>query len=401
MRGIFFVLYFIISFFCAETFAPSKCWSNSDEKLTYDEKDYYVQSLASLVFYTKQWNNAITNEAATGSIRFTSEQINNLWTQAQKSVCKFSKLKSPLQNFNIFEKAHEEYVNALNEEFLGNTAAVALSVKKVCQLLRVLWYDAIESEEEFQWSNLLRIQENEEFESMEHISERAKRLMRPHLISRSHPMLKNLDKIFRQVRATQDEKHFKDNGFISISIRPRSYVHVAKHPSLEGYLIKANLDNELRVKYRKESWEWFVQRCVGAKKLKDIIKNKKIKYFSVADKWIYPLPTVPAPPTSIRYKRHLCILLVKDMNLETDKRNMRAWRHAITKRHLEELYCCISNAKGASYRPDNISLTKSGQFAFIDTEYPNGGPDYNGIRQHLNSEMLAYWDHLVATGGNS
>jgi hypothetical protein len=63
------------------------------------------------------------------------------------------------------------------------------------------------------------------------------------------------------------------------------------------------------------------------------------------------------------------------------------------------LYTIISSAKGSSYRADNIWFNNEGKFCFIDTEYPNGGPDFAGIRPYLNPEMQNYWDYLVRRGG--
>ena len=50
-------------------------------------------------------------------------------------------------------------------------------------------------------------------------------------------------------------------------------------------------DSERRKKSGKEGWEWLIQRCEGADNIRNLIKEKNLKYFSVPDKWIYVLPT--------------------------------------------------------------------------------------------------------------
>lgn len=229
-----------------------------------------------------------------------------------------------------------------------------------------------------------------------YILDSMKKRIRPYLISSRHPMKKNLDLLFSRKRITRDQETFENAGFDIIASRPRSFIIVARHAALPGYLVKVNLDTTLERKRKRESWEWFVFRCEGAKKIREVIKKKKFKHFVVADKWIYCLPPRPSPPKDPSHTRHLVILLAKDMNLVSKKDNLEAWKKNITKSHLKELYTIISHAKGSSYRASNISYTHTGHFAFIDTEYPFEGPDFEGIRPYLNSEMRAYWDKLIS-----
>jgi hypothetical protein len=87
------------------------------------------------------------------------------------------------------------------------------------------------------------------------------------------------------------------------------------------------------------------------------------------------------------------------MNLTSKAQNLAAWKSLITGEHLKELYKIISYAKGSSYRPDNITYSVDGKFAFIDTEYPKAHPDYKSIRKYLSREMQAEWDKIVKNGG--
>lgn len=237
---------------------------------------------------------------------------------------------------------------------------------------------------------------NRDFEQNSAIPYSIKKEMRPFIIGDNHPMKSRLDKIFFKSRAILDEESFIQAGFVPISIRHCTHVYVSKHSLLPGYLVKAYLDTEKRKKKNQESWKWLVKRCQGARDIQKVIKKKKIVHFTVARKWIYPFPSKPLPPDDAEHTRHFALLLVTDMDLVDPEYNLYAWQHLITKEHLDELFFIISHAKGSSYRPDNISYTKQGNFAFVDTEYPQKGPDFKSIRPYLNPEMLAYWDDLVS-----
>jgi hypothetical protein len=263
----------------------------------------------------------------------------------------------------------------------------------------ILFYAFILSPSPLFYANASEILHSTDSSNLKHIKSDIRKEIRPYLIPTNHPMKGNLDAIFHATRATQSQEAFTAAGFDIFSVRPRSHVIVARHPNLPGYVLKANMDNNTKLKRKKTSWKWFQLRCIGAEKVHRIIKEKNIKNFVVADKWIYALPKNPSPPIDIHYTRHPVILLATDMNLVSKKENLQAWKTKITKTHLNELYDIISHARGSSYRPDNITYTKNNTFAFIDTEYPDSKPDYTSIRPYLNPQMRDYWDHLVKKGG--
>ena len=236
---------------------------------------------------------------------------------------------------------------------------------------------------------------NQDFENNQAISSQIKSKLRPYVIPDRHPQKPFLDLLFGGRRVTQNETAFISAGFHIISKQPRSFIYVASHPLLPDYLVKVYMDTELRLKRDKPSWSWLRQRCIGAKKIRKIIKKKNIKHFTVASKWIYPLPDTHLPPKDKKHTTHLAILLVEDMQLVSKEINLEMWRHAVTEEVLDELYSILTLAKGSSYRPDNIWYTKNNTFAFIDTEYPTADPDYYSIRKYLNQEMRIYWDALI------
>jgi hypothetical protein len=224
--------------------------------------------------------------------------------------------------------------------------------------------------------------------------------VKPYLISKSHPLKKNLDAIFYSYEVTQNTESLKNAGFKVLFKQPRSYIRVVKHPKLPNHLLKLYPDDETRQKKGKPSWFWLLKRCQGAKKIRQAIYFHRIKYFQVPQKWLYPSPNNHVP-LFLKLVSHPLILLVEDMHLKNKKTNLHAWKNLITKKHLDELYIIISRAHGSSYRPDNITYSKNGKFSFIDTEYPSRFPDYRSIRHYLSIKMLKYWDSLVKNGGSS
>jgi hypothetical protein len=217
------------------------------------------------------------------------------------------------------------------------------------------------------------------------------RTKKRHILPAHHPGRRALDAIFLSRRATKDEESFQASGFTTLFQKSRSFIRVARHPSLPGYLLKVYLDSEQRQKRNRAGWEWLVRRCEGAEKIRKIIKQNKIKYFQVPGKWLYPLP---AQPNSTALDQPF-VLLVHDMDLVSKEENESAWQSLITREHLDELYLIITKAGGSSYRPDNIWLTKRGKFAFIDTEYPTQNFDYDSISSSLSPEMRNYWVNLT------
>lgn len=238
-----------------------------------------------------------------------------------------------------------------------------------------------------------------DFDTNPYTSNEYKKTLRPYLLPEKSPLRPILDTIFHQTRATANINTFQEAGFEVLSIQPRSFILVARHESLKNLLFKVYFDDEKRKKQKKSGWEWFVNRCEGAKKIANIIKKHKIKHFEVAKKWIYPLPITPQPPIYPEYRRKNEILIVTDMKLAPKEKSLMAWKN-VTKEQLKELYLIISYAGGKSYREDNIPLTERGTFAFIDTEYAKAPPKYDGILPYLSEEMQIYWKRLIHKGQN-
>lgn len=238
-----------------------------------------------------------------------------------------------------------------------------------------------------------------DFESNPYISDIAKEKIRPFLLSADHPARAKLDAIFKKTRASFDDQSLKKAGFDIKFKQPRSFIRVVSHPTLRGYLLKLVLDTELKEKRGLPEWHWFVNRCLGVEKIQQVLTQHKIKHFVAPKKWIYPLPIHPYPTTaSLRNTRKVIVLLVDDMDLTSKEANKAAWKHEVTKGHLDELYRIIKEVGGHSYRAENIPQTKSGKFAFVDTEYPTSPPRFSDIRRYLSAKRQLYWDKLVEAG---
>lgn len=212
----------------------------------------------------------------------------------------------------------------------------------------------------------------------------------PYLLPQNHPMKPVLDDIFSRSRITHSVETLKEAGFDILFIKDSSFIIVARHHRVPGYLFKMYLDSEIRTRLNKPSWKWLVDRCIGAKRIKKIIKQNKIKHFTVPDKWIYPLPPIPA-----QCIQHPVILLVQDMNLVKRAETIEAWKTQVTRKHLDELHAILSQGCGSNFLSSNVPYTKDGKFTFIDTEYPKRSITLSKVKIYIASELHAYWDEIT------
>ncbi len=221
----------------------------------------------------------------------------------------------------------------------------------------------------------------------------------PYILPKDHPIKEELDAIFCSTRVTLNQQTFRMAGFIIKYSQPRSFIRVASHPAIPGYLVKVYLDSEHRLKRNTEGWVWFVRRIEGVNKIHEYITSIESKFFVAPKKWIYPLPINPSIPGTFGYQRKNEILVVEDMRLVSKEKSTKAWKTKITKDHLDELYGILYYAGGNSYRPDNIAYTEEGKFAFIDTEYSYiYRSSYESIKKYLSPEMAKYWETKCRKG---
>jgi hypothetical protein len=116
----------------------------------------------------------------------------------------------------------------------------------------------------------------------------------------------------------------------------------------------------------------------------------------VPHKWLFYPPYHP----SCSLDDQPMILVAEFQDLLSRKENEHAWLNSVTEVHLDELYAIIDGAGGVSCRPDNIALTRQGQFSFIDTEHSSETRDYESITPYLTNRMCRYWADLTRRRGD-
>lgn len=219
-----------------------------------------------------------------------------------------------------------------------------------------------------------------------------------YLLPKKSPLRGILKDIFPDQTVYETPESFLEAGFIPVSTRP-SGMCVAKHPKLPGHLVKVYI----RSKKIKPNWQWLVYRCWGASNIRSLIKEKKLNYFVVPNKWIYPLESTRLPrhllPADLKQVDLPAVLVVSDMQLVDRETSRIAWKERVTKRHIEELYCILSHGFSSCCLPSNIPYTQCGKFACIDTEHPTRRLPYDHVGRYLSDQMAEYFDYLVRTGG--
>lgn len=217
-----------------------------------------------------------------------------------------------------------------------------------------------------------------------------------YFLPEDHPAKAVLDDIFGKRRAVLNLKTMKAAGFAVNDPQKFTRMVLARHPRLQGYLIKTYLDSQKAHKNKPEEYYW-IKRIEGANATRAYIEqNGWQATFAVPQKWIYPLPAEPSPPDA--FDRIDFILLVEDMNILDDEANRKKWKSdAITKDMLKEL-TKILEAVGLSdcAKPDNAPFTKDGRIAFIDTQTHHSWPvTYKKMDPSLSATMKPYWKKLT------
>lgn len=234
-----------------------------------------------------------------------------------------------------------------------------------------------------------------DFDTNFHVSKKERKTVKPYLLPYDHPIRAKLDFIFHRSRATKNLESMAEAGFIVHSQKSRSFIIVASHPDVPGYLFKLHLDNELREKHHKPGWWWFAERCKGAEAIREVIKKKKLDLVRAPQKYIYPLPLHPECPNEPGYSRKNVILIAEYFDLMDKQENWDMWHTGMTYDHLDQIYTVLKKCGGNSMRPDNIPFDKQGRICFIDTEYPGQEPDWSITLHYLSPEMQMYWSLIT------
>ena len=218
--------------------------------------------------------------------------------------------------------------------------------------------------------------------------------MTRYLLPLDHPMKGAVDSIFSQTRVLENQRTLVDAGFeIIAGPMPYSYIIVARHPAIPGYVFKMYLDSERRERKKTPHWKWLLRRCIGAQRIRNVIRSEKISHFVVPDKWLYVLPIYPY---SSSLNPEVVIVMETDMEPEDKGVSKQMWKTAITREHLDELYSILKERNGGHlHMVKNVPFSKLGKFAFIDTEFLNSDYELERVKKYLSKEMQRYWDDLI------
>ena len=202
-----------------------------------------------------------------------------------------------------------------------------------------------------------------------------------------------MESLFYKRSIIQDENSFKKAGFIIFRSQKYSFVKVARHPSLKGWVLKLYLlsENRCRSSNTMTGQDWLIRRCVGAAKIREFIQQNHIHYFAVPDKWLFELPKDPLFP-----EKRVFVVVETDMHVYSKAESREKWKTKCTTQHLDELFLLVKNGYGSPALPLNVPYTKMDKFAFIDTEFFNRTLNIPRLRMFFSPKMSHYWSRLIS-----
>ncbi|MDB6080801.1 MAG: hypothetical protein JWO53_73 [Chlamydiia bacterium] len=214
----------------------------------------------------------------------------------------------------------------------------------------------------------------------------------PYLLPANHRIASILKKIFSKSHVIANNRSFKKAGFVTLFVRKKASLRVAKHHALKGYLLKIYLEDEAG-KHFVERQNRLIVRVANAANVRQFIANNNIQTITIADKWLYQLPS------SAKTKKRAFVVVAQDMKLVSRKKCEAAWKTKATTRHLDELYLLLSHGYASLALPQNIPYTKSGKFACIDTEYTQRVYNLSRVKRYFSKSMAKYWDTILKAHG--
>ena len=210
------------------------------------------------------------------------------------------------------------------------------------------------------------------------------------LLPKHHRLQPILKKIFYSNKVVKNRATLTEAGFKILYTNRYNHMRMVSHPKAPGYFFKLNLTDES--KDLKKYQQKLVQRCVSAEIIRKLIDRYKIRYFKVADKWLY----VIAPSNNNRSQ--VLVLVAKDMKIASSSKNRHAWQTKITRAHLRELYLVLRSGYGSSEVLRNVPYMRGKLFAFIDTEYSRRRFKLRNLIHVLSREMQIEWEKIVMDG---
>lgn len=230
-----------------------------------------------------------------------------------------------------------------------------------------------------------------------YVSEEVWNMLSPYFLPDHFPEKAALDRIFSKRRVLSSTKSMAKSGFILIT-NPKDKIIVAKHPHLKGYLIKAYTD-----KMDAPDWYWWKKRIDGICAIQEKITQCGYQaIMKTPKKWIYPLPIEPSPKEETPHRKNF-ILVVEQMDIFNQKRNLHAYKTKMTTQILDALYIILMDLSLIdSVYADNTPFCKDGKLAFIDSEHSKDTTQpvpITTVANYLSPSMYAYWEQLFVNGG--
>lgn len=218
----------------------------------------------------------------------------------------------------------------------------------------------------------------------------------PYLLPSRHSLKPIMDSLFSSRSVIQDEASLTRAGFKTFRAQKTSGIRLITHPRLKGYIIKLYLDSQEHHRKAYCQQDWLIQRCRGAARLRELIRKYHFDRFVVPDKWLYEVP-------SQLEGEHTYVLIATKINIVDHKATRKAWRNNVRKRDLRALFMLMKNGGASGALVLNTPYTKSGKFAFIDTEYPDrifSREKLEKVAKFFSSENQKYWIELIEKNEN-
>lgn len=217
-----------------------------------------------------------------------------------------------------------------------------------------------------------------------------------YLLPNDHPAKSKLDEIFSRSRAIFDQASMTAAGFDAYPPQHHTQMIVAKHPEIEGYVIKTYLDVQDYYREIPEEYLW-MRRIKGRRLIQRCIDSHHYNHlFKVPQKWIYLLPDNPSPPSGFLRKRF--VLIAEDMNLLDQQANENLWgSEKVTRDFLSAFYTILTELTlHDSAKPNNCPFSVDGKAAFVDTEHFHMGyVNYFKLAPFLSPPMNDYWNEIT------
>jgi hypothetical protein len=172
------------------------------------------------------------------------------------------------------------------------------------------------------------------------------------------PRSRALERLFRDSRMFGSADAWRAAGFGIVVNNPhKDKILVARHSALAGYLFK-RYRNGVPSETQLAKYEG---RIDGARRLKALIDERKLRRVVVPQKWLYELPRKFSREPSY-------VLIVEELPVLDKASSEQAHRH-IDEDTLRELCAVFYACADLDFTAVNAPFTKDGQVAFIDTEY--------------------------------